>query len=393
LATWWLSLAVIVAVAAAIAQPQASRDVSALPAISELPDPFLKADGKRVAARSEWKAQRKALVDAVLRYEYGALPPVPRNVTGRELSSRALDDLAADEKIIELSMGPKSAVHTHITLTLPHGSGPFPTILCGDYIAGDKTWKKVAPEVLKAIVEHGYALAEFDRAEIARDSAERNGVYAAYPDYQGGRLAAWAWAYHRVIDYLVRQPYVDVKRLIISGHSRGGKAVLLAGATDERIALTNPNNSGCGGAGCYRFQAANSEDIAAIVKNFPYWFQPEFGQFIGHVDRLPIDQHTVKALVAPRALLSTEGLGDLHANPEGTQQTYLAAREVYSFLGARDRIGISYRPGPHAHGLEDWTALLDFADWQLRGTQPARRFDELAFADSKPAFAWKAPVR
>ncbi|HLJ57753.1 MAG TPA: hypothetical protein VKT77_22140 [Chthonomonadaceae bacterium] len=383
-------MAMLVAVGA-LAQTSPA-DVSRLPAIAELPDPFLKPDAKRLRARPEWKAQRKALLDAVLHCEYGELPPVPRSVTGRELSCRALDGLAADEKVIELSMGPKGAVHTHITLTLPHGAGPFPTILCGDYIAGDKTWKKVAPEVLKAIVERGYALAEFDRAEIARDSAERNGVYAAYPDYQGGRLAAWAWAYHRVIDYLVRQPYVDAKRLIISGHSRGGKAVLLAGATDERIALTNPNNSGCGGAGCYRFQAPNSEDIAAIHKNFPFWFQPEFGQFIGHVDRLPIDQHTVKALVAPRALLSTEGLGDLWANPEGTQQTYLAAREVYDFLGARDRIGIAYRPGPHAHSLADWTALLDFADWQLRGKAPARRFDTLAFPDSRPAFSWKAPA-
>ena len=237
-------------------------------------------------------------------------------------------------------MGPKSAVHTHITLTLPHGSGPFPTILCGDFIAGDKTWKKKDPAIVEAVVKRGYALAEFDRGEVARDSAERNGVYAAYPSYNGGRLSAWAWAYHRVIDYLVKQPYVDAKRIIVSGHSRGGKTVLLAGATDERIAVTAPNNSGCGGAGCYRFLGPTCETLAMIAKNFPFWFQPEFNRFVGHEDRLPIDQHTLKALVAPRALLSTEGLEDLHANPRGTQQTFLAAREVYDFLGARDRIGI-----------------------------------------------------
>src|SRR5205823_14582644 len=130
---------------------------------------------------------------------------------------------------------------------------------------------------------------------------------------------------HRVVDYLSTLDVIDKKHIAATGHSRGGKAALLAGATDERIALTAPNNSGCGGAGCYRFQADKSEDITAILKNFPFWFEPRFHEFIGRIDRLPIDQHTVKALVAPRALLSTEALDDLWANPKGTQQTYLAA--------------------------------------------------------------------
>ncbi len=376
----------------AAAQTSPQMDIDSLPVIAELPDPFLKEGGERIHARSEWKAQRRALMDKVLRYEYGALPPVPRNVAGRELSTRHVEGLDADEKIIELSMGPKSAVTTHITLTFPHGAGPFPIILRGDFIAGDKgSWRKLDPEIVAAVVKRGYALAEFDRAEIAKDSAERNGVYAAYPNYNGSRLSAWAWAYHRVIDYLVKQPYVNSKRIVVTGHSRGGKAVLLAGATDERIAVTAPNNSGCGGAGCFRFQAQKSEDITAILRNFPFWFQPEFQKFVGHVDRLPVDQHTVKALVAPRALLSTEGLDDLWANPEGTQQTYLAAREVYDFLGSRDRIGIVYRPGGHAHGLIDWITLLDFSDWQLFGKKPGRSFDTLAFPITPRPFSWRAP--
>jgi dienelactone hydrolase len=366
-------------------------DVEALPSIAELPDPFLRDDGQRIRSRSEWRAQRRALLDNVLRYEYGALPPVPRNVVGKVLSTRRLERLDADEQTIEISMGPGGALHTHITLTLPRGRGPFPIIVCGDYIAGSAAWKKVDPSVLEMIVKRGYALAEFDRAELAPDSAERTGVYAAYPDYDGGRLAVWAWAYHRVIDYLIKQPYVDAKRIAISGHSRGGKTVLLAGATDERIAVTAPNDSGCGGAGCYRFQADKSEDIAAIVKNFPFWFQPHFDAFIGHVDRLPIDQHTVKALVAPRALLSTEALDDLWANPEGTQQSYLAARQVYEFLGAGDRIGIWYRPGGHAHSPADWEALVDFCDWQMLGKQPARSFDNRPFPHAPRPFSWHAP--
>jgi hypothetical protein len=184
---------------------------------------------------------------------------------------------------------------------------------------------------------------------------------------------------------------VDKKHIAVTGHSRGGKTALLSGATDERIALTAPNNSGCGGAGCYRLQADGSEDIAAIIKNFPFWFAPHFRDFIGKIDRLPFDQHTVKALVAPRALLSTEALKDLWANPKGTQQSYSAAKEVYDFLGAGDRIGIVFRPGGHDQNADDWAALLDFADKQFFGRSVERRFDKLAFPDAERGYLWKAP--
>lgn len=374
---------------AAVLLPQSSPHPTAeqLPVISELPDPFLRPNGTRVATKRAWKAQRHHLLELALRYEYGALPPVPHNVTGTETASRPQEGTGFTEKEIQLTMGPENRVQTRLLLKIPPGKGPFPVI-----VRGDLGWGRVAPAIVAAVGKRGYVLAEFDRTEIAPDSAERGGVYAAYPDYTGGRLAAWAWGFHRVVDYLLTQPFVDKKRIAATGHSRGGKAVLLAGATDERIALTAPNNSGCGGAGCFRFQAEKSEDIAAILKNFPFWFQPQFGEFIGHTDRLPLDQHTLKALIAPRALLSTEGLGDLWANPKGTQQTYLAAKEVFDFLGAGDRIGIVFRPGPHEHNADDWNALLDFADRQLFGRPITRRFDQLAFPDLPKVFAWKAPA-
>jgi hypothetical protein len=194
-----------------------------------------------------------------------------------------------------------------------------------------------------------------------------------------------------VVDYLLTRPDVAKDQLTVTGHSRGGKTAILAGLMDDRVALTVPNNSGCGGAGCYRYQAPKSEDIAAILKNFPYWFQPQFGQFVGKVDRLPIDQHSVKAAIAPRALLSCEALGDLWANPEGSQVSYAAAKEVYDFLGAGDRIGITFREGKHEHNQQDWTALLDFADQLFRGKPPARRFDQLAFPNAPKPWSWGRP--
>jgi hypothetical protein len=249
----------------------------------------------------------------------------------------------------------------------------------------------VGADIVEAVIRRGYALAEFNREEVAPDGPQRQGIYAAYPHYDGGRLSAWAWGFHRVCDYLLTRPEIDPQKIAVTGHSRGGKAALLAGATDTRIALTAPNNSGCGGAGCYRFMGPQSEDIGAIVSRFPYWFHPRFAAFVGQVERLPFDQHTLKTLVAPRALLSTEALGDLWANPSGTQITHLAAKEVYAFWGAESRIGIWFREGGHAHNLQDWSALLDFADRQFRGDVSARRFDRLAFPDDRSGFSWRSP--
>src|SRR5206468_526116 len=120
-------------------------------------------------------------------------------------------------------------------------------------------------------------------------------------------------------------------------------------ALDPRIALTAPNCSGCGGAGCFRVQGPSCEKLENIVQSFPFWFTPTFKDFIGKEDQLPFDQHFLKAMCAPRALLSTEGFDDLHANPTGTFESYRAARVVYQFLGQPERIGVRFRPGGHEH--------------------------------------------
>jgi hypothetical protein len=272
-------------------------------------------------------------------------------------------------------------------VTTPPGKDSFPVI-----VKGDLCWGRVAPAIVQEVIRRHYVLAEFDRTEIAPDGPDRaKGVHALYPGYDWSTTAAWAWGFHRVVDYLVKQDFIDAKHIAITGHSRGGKAALLAGALDERVALTAPNASGCGGAGCYRVLGPKSEDIAAITSRFPYWFQARFKDFIGHVDQLPFDQHFLRALVAPRALLSTEALDDLWANPMGTQVSYLAARQVFEFLGAGERTGIHYRPGKHEHNETDWMALLDFADLQFFGKKVDTRFDRMPFPDAPAGFSWSAP--
>lgn len=366
--------------------PPTFPDAAHLPVFTELPDPFLLANGERVRTRSQWRMQRQALLAMILHYEYGELPPRVRKVKAYPKAERHLTSPAALEKEMLLKIGDKESIQTRLFLTTPEGAGPFPVI-----VTGDIGWGRIEPKIAAEVVRRGYALAEFSREEIAPDSAERGGVYAAYPEFESGRLAAWAWGYHRVIDYLCTLPQIDKSKITVTGHSRGGKTALLAGVTDERIALTAPNDSGCGGAGCFRYQAEKSEDIDAILKNFAFWFHPRFHQFIGNINRLPFDQHTLKALVAPRALLSTEALGDHWANPKGTQQSYQAAKEVFDFLGAGNKIGIHYREGGHEQGFNDWQTLLDFADYLFFNKQPVYDFHQLPFPDLPNIYTWKMP--
>ena len=384
-----LTLSVTTAMVAAADTPT-YQDPDALPAIKELPDPFVMGDGSRVKTPEDWDRRREELKELVLGYEYGRMPPAPGNVKGKVLESKTDPATGVRHERVQLTMGPEGKIQATVDLSIPAtGEGPFPVV-----VRGDACWGPAAPEIVAEATGRGYILADFDRTQFAPDNADRSvGVYPHYPDYDWRALSAWAWGFHRVVDYLVTRDDVDKEKIAVTGHSRGGKTALLAGATDERIALTVPNNSGAGGAGCFRFQADKSEDIAAITKNFPFWFAPTFPQFIGKIDRLPFDQHSVKALVAPRALLSTEALGDLWANPEGTQQSHLASKEVFEFLGAGDRIGLVYRPGEHEHNLDDWKVLLDYADKVFLGKDVGRKFDELAFPDSPKSFSWAAPPR
>jgi hypothetical protein len=356
---------------------------------AELPDPFVFNDGHRIKAADEWLARRPQMQEAILANEYGHLPPAPAT-TGVLLVSHKLKTLDATHRQFKITCDPgegREKISFVLDLTIPPGDGPFPVIL-----RGDACWGRLSDELTRPILARGYILAEFNRTELAPDNANQTvGLYASYPRGDFGAIAAWAWGFQRCVDFLSTLAYVDKSKIAATGHSRGGKAALLAGATDPRIALTAPNNSGCGGAGCFRFEGAKAERLENIVKSFPFWFTPRFAEFVGKEDQLPFDQHYLKALCAPRALLSTEGLEDLHANPTDTLQTHRAAREVYRLLGRPEMIAIQFRPGGHEHSTADWAALLDFADEVFFHKTSGRDWNPNPFPDLQPAFSWTAP--
>lgn len=351
--------------------------VENLPSIPTLPDVMVMNNGKRVTTEEEWALRRKEIKDLLLHYEYGHMPPAPKNLAAEELYSKTIYKGAATEKLIQLSMGTNHSLRIQLFLRIPKGKAPFPVILSGDqeWIG----WEDIV-EPYKMAVDRGYIFAEFNREDLAPDEDIRGPAQEQYPDYDWSVLAVWAWEYMRCVDYLVTQDFVDPKCIAVTGWSRGGKTALLAAALDERITVCNPNGSGCGGAACLRYRGCTSEAIRDITAAYPFWFNPNFRTFANQETRLPSDQHFLKALVAPRGLISTDGLDDYWANPWGVQWTQEAAQPVFDLLGAGQNNAIHYRPGTHAHAPEDWATLFDFCDHTIYGKMVKRDFYMHPFA-------------
>ncbi len=255
----------------------------------------------------------------------------------------------------------------------------------GGFGFGPVTAESVA-ERNAEVFRRGYALVMFNPNDCAEDTTLRNldGSWAfrntrffpAYPDYDWGILAAWAWGASRVADYLQTDRTIDRTKLIITGASRDGKSAMIAAAFDERL-MGAPVVTGGGGIGAYRFAGShNSETLDIMMKKYPNWFSPHLHEFWGQRGKLPFDEHWFLALCASRPFIALEGDTDTISSPEAVKQSFLGARPAYALFGAEDRLGVHYSHHGHAFTQEDWTTLMDFADKYLRGMKVDRQFDQ-----------------
>ena len=235
------------------------------------------------------------------------------------------------------------------------------------------------------LFRRGYALVIFNPNDCAEDTTLRNqdGSWAfrttrffpAYPGYDWGILAGWAWGASRVADYLETDSAIDKTKLIITGASRYGKSAMIAAAFDERL-MGAPVVTGGGGVGAYRFAGPrHSETLDIMQKKYPNWFSPHLHEFWGQREKLPFDEHWFLALCAPRPFIALEGDADTISLPEAVRQSILGAKPAYELLGAKDRLGVNYAKHGHAFTQEDWSAMLDFADKYLLGKPVDRTFD------------------
>lgn len=391
-----------------------------LPVQSALPDPLTMLDGTRVTTPQQWETQRRPELKALFQhYMYGRLPARPQRweVVGPSFEDATF--LAGQATLREDTLafyGPDLPQRLRVLTIRPRGQGPVPTFVamnfCGNHTVVSDPRVQIPTSWIYSscagvqnnrateqgrggqadvwnvdlIIRRGYALATFYSGDIDPDTPDfSDGIEPAFyrPGQtspaadDAGAIAAWAWGYHRVVDYLLATPALaaDPQRLIAVGHSRNGKTALLAAAMDERIAIAIPHQAGCGGTAPSR--GTVGESVKQINDRFPHWFCDEFTRFNDEPTRLPFDQHCLVALCAPRPVLFSNAVEDTWANPDGQFAVLQAAEPVYQLLQAgglearqrpeinqlvRSRLGYFIRPGKHSMNRQDWEAFLDFAD-------------------------------
>ena len=402
------------------------NDLTARP---ELPDPLVMLGGRRVGSPAEWPERRAELAGLFQHHMYGPIPPsFPVRPDSSSIDPAFLGGRAT-LKLDTLSVGDGGPTIDLMVVVPNDRQGPAPVLLvmnfCGNHSVTDhrdvpltRGWlpgtycdgcpDDAATEVargshadrwpLERLADRGYAVATFCSTDIDSDRADvSDGVYRWLADgdqarnepHGRGTLAAWAWGFHRCIDHLVTDSDIDPARISTVGHSRNGKAALLAAAFDERVAIAIANQAGCGGSAPSRVPAGlgqptdgglpTVETLREINDRFPHWFNAEFKTFVDDPERLPFDQNALVAMCAPRPVLFANAVDDRWADPAGQFDVLCSADGAYRLLGAAgiadsampppgtlvgDRLGFHIRDGGHSMGADDWETFVDFADRQ-----------------------------
>lgn len=388
----------------------------------QLPDPLVMSDGTPVTKAVQWDARRDEIYHLFCDQMYGYLPLDQRPAVQRTFLS---DDVEVFEgkglrREMRLTFSQNGhELHADILLYYPTSvAGTCPFFLGLNFAGNHSTtpdrsvhladcWLMEGdPGVIdhrateesrgaaarrwpfEMILQRGYGVATacYNDFDPDFDDGFQNGAHSLF--YQDGQtrpeanewgsIGAWAWGLSRILDCFEDDDRIDSERVAVMGHSRLGKTALWAGASDQRFAMVISNNSGCGGAALSRRRFG--ETVRIMNDAFPHWCNTNFKTYNEREDALPMDQHMLLALIAPRPVYIASAEEDLWADPRGEFLSALHAAPVYRLLGmdglaASDmpaieepilsRIGYHIRHGGHDVTLYDWKCFLDFADLNL----------------------------
>lgn len=384
-----------------------------------LPDPLTMNDGSKVTTAQQWRKRRAELLQLFAEHVYGRTPITKPKLRFEEKlrDTNALNGLATRREItIHLTPKPDGP-KLNLMLYVPNKrTGRVPAFLAMNYggnhavqadpkITLSTAWMRENKEngivnnhateksrgteakrwPIEMIVARGYAVATFYYGDLFPD--HKDGLSASIiPHYtkdpkteDWNAIGAWAWGFSRALDYLERDKDIDAKRVAVMGHSRHGKAALWAGAQDERFAIVISNDSGESGAALARRNFG--ETVARINTAFPHWFNAKYKTYNDRVNELPVDQHEILTLIAPRPLYVASAVEDQWADPRGEFLSAQAALPVYKLLGKDglsamqmpgihqpivSTVGYHLRAGIHDVTNYDWEQFLNFADRHLR---------------------------
>jgi Glucuronyl esterase, fungi len=319
-----------------------------LPANSRLPDPFQKLNGARITAKSDWRCRREEIKKLAERSVYGAKPGKPASVTGTVSSTSITVNVSDQGRSSSFSAG----------VQLPSGSGPFPAVVVVGGFGADTATIRAA----------GVAVINYDPMVVGREGTPRNNKQGAFYSIYGassstGLLMAWAWGVSRMIDVIQQSDGRVIKSdaLGVTGCSRFGKGAFTVGVFDQRIALTMPIESGSAGVPILRGIPGESgaQPLSSAFSEQP-WLGDAFSSFTASPNNLPVDQHEMVAMVAPRGLFIMENPRiDWLAARSGSVSA-LGGAEVYKALGAGDNITYwsDVQDGTHCAVRPEWRTPL-----------------------------------
>ena len=382
-----------------------------------LPDPLTAKDGKKITSAAAWNSQQLPYIYHLFEENvYGRFPlkKIPLQFAVRETNNHALNNLAVRRQVRIYLNPPANSVYIDLLVYLPAAAKTPVPVFTGYNFTGNHTivndtgiylstsWMPpkakgiidnratdssrgtdTAQWQLREILSHGYGLAVAYYGDIEPDNPDgwKTGIRTTMstalqikPE-EWSAIGAWAWGLDRIMDYLQQDKAIDAKRIALIGHSRLGKAALWAGAGDQRFAIIISNESGEGGATLSK--RWYGETVAIINQHFPHWFVANYKKYNDNTAALPVDQHMLLSLMAPRPLYVASAEGDQWSDPKGE---FLSARHTDPVYALFNKKGIGtdsmpalhqpvgqyvryhIRAGKHDVTLYDWQQYLRFAD-------------------------------
>ncbi|MBQ8688763.1 MAG: hypothetical protein IJ515_00160 [Clostridia bacterium] len=335
--------------------------------------------GRAVENAADFEIRKKEIKKLLQEEIYGVIPKKPDHMQVSLASENPVFCAGkADRKdlIFTVTVGEAEASFPVISV-IPKGKTSCPAFVFMNFSPDSPD--KYLP--IEEIVDSGFAVFSFCHKEVTSDSGDfKHGIAPLFrksrtPLNAPGKIAMWAWAAMRVMDYVETLDSIDLDNVAVVGHSRLGKTALLAGGFDERFKYVISNDSGCSGAALSR--GKQGESVAVITNVFPYWFCPRYVANAATYEERGYDQHFLLALTAPRVLMVGSAEEDLWADPESEFLCTAAASEAFRLYGNRglvhndevptaksvlDEGDILYhvRRGTHYMSREDWQEYMKY---------------------------------
>jgi hypothetical protein len=403
------------------AQSKANYDESKIPEYV-LPDLLELLNGEKVKDAITWTEQRRPEILHLFEEEvYGRIPG-EINITSAEVleeNNNALNNQAIRKQVVLKFKKDEHELEANLLIYLPKNVENAPlfigynfngnhTIVDEKEVVITKAWVRNNDKLginenrsseqsrgtaskrwaVEKIIEAGYGLATIYYGEIDPDNNDfSDGIHPFfYTQNQSkpaanewGSISAWSWGLSKAMDYFETDENIDQSKVIVMGHSRLGKTSLWAGAMDERFAIVISNNSGCGGAALSRRKIG--ETVERMNTKFPHWCCSNYDAYNNKVNELPVDQHMLIALIAPRPVYIASAELDKWADPKGEFLSGLYATPVYNLFDKKgitnptmpevnqaiqNTIAYHIRTGKHNVTDYDWEQYIKFANKNLK---------------------------